>query len=178
MYHYRNNEYLFNARKQDNAIEWCIDITMLSLKRGMDVVVSNTFTKRRYVESYANIANMLGCKVKVYRMMGDFVNIHNVPQNILDNMKNNFEDYPGEEFVYPNPYYDKNDNMSTEYRITDIKVGDHIKLDLNDKEAIVENVSVASYGMIQLNYRTLDGETGIVYCGDAQKINYNCEQCK
>lgn len=170
MFHYHNGEYLFNQRKQDNAIEWCIDMTMLSLKRGMDVVVSNTFTRMAFVDSYRKIADLFGSEFEVYRMMGDFENIHSVPKNILENMKNNFENYPRERFVFPNEFYDPNDGMSTKYCVTDFKVGDRVRLDLDASEVIVKNVKVSSEGMIILGYDGPDGESGSVYSGDVEKI--------
>lgn len=170
MFHYHNGEYLFNQRKQDSAIEWCIDMTMHSLKRGMDVVVSNTFTKKAFVDSYRKIADLFGSKFEVYRMMGNFKNIHEVPKMVLENMKNNFEDYPEENFVFPNEFYDPSDDMSMKYCTTGFKTGDYVKLDFNDKEALVTNVHVVSYGMIALDYRDVDGNTGTVYSGDVEKV--------
>ena len=101
MYHYHNNEYEFSTKKQEFAIEWCTDMVTLALKKGMDCVVSNTFTKRIFIDSYVKIAKSLGVNVEIYRMMGNFNNIHNVPENVLYNMRNNFEDYDGEKYVYP-----------------------------------------------------------------------------
>jgi hypothetical protein len=170
MFHYHNGSYLFNQRKQNNAIEWCIDMTMLSLKRGMDVVVSNTFTKKSFVDSYKKIADLFGSKFEVYRMMGNFENIHDVPKMVLENMKNNFEDYPEEKFAFPNEFYDPSDELSMKYCVTEFKIGDHVKLDLNDKEAVVMDVRVATYGMIVLDYKDVDGNAGTVYSGDVEKV--------
>ncbi len=170
MFHYHNGSYLFSSRRQDNAIEWCIDMTMLSLKRGMDVVVSNTFTRKAFVDSYRKIADLFGSKFEVYRMMGNFNNIHDVPETVLENMKSNFEDYPGENFAFPNEFYDQSDKFSMKYCVTEFKVGDHVKLDLNDKEAVVTDVRVATYGMIALDYRDVEGNTGTVYSGDVEKV--------
>lgn len=170
MFHYHNGSYLFNQRKQENAIEWCIDMTMISLKRGMDVVVSNTFTKKAFVDSYKKIADLFGSKFEVYRMMGNFNNIHDVPKMILENMKNNFEDYPEEKFAFPNEFYDPSDSFSMKYCVTEFKVGDHVKLDLNDKEVVVTDVRVATYGMIALDYKDDDGNTKTVYSGDVEKV--------
>lgn len=104
MYHYHNNDYQFSTLKQKDAIEWCTDMVTLALKKGMDCVVSNTFTKKRFVDNYVNIGKMFECDIKVYRMMGNFKNEHDVPEDVFNNMKNNFEDYPGEIFVYPNDF--------------------------------------------------------------------------
>lgn len=101
MFHYHNNEYKFSTYKQKEAIEWCTDMVTLSLKKGMDCVVSNTFTQKRFIDSYVKIAKSFDADVEIYRMMGNFENVHDVPKNILESMRNNFEDYEGEKMVYP-----------------------------------------------------------------------------
>jgi adenylate kinase family enzyme len=101
MFHYHNNDYVFSYHKQKDAIEWCTDMVTLALKKGMDCVVSNTFTRRDFVDSYVKIGQAFGANVEVFRMMGDFDNIHSVPEDVYNNMKNGFEDYNGEKFVYP-----------------------------------------------------------------------------
>lgn len=102
MYHHHNREYIFSLQNQRNAVEWCSDMVTLALKKNMDCVVSNTFVKRCLVDYYVNIAKLFNSNVKIYRMMGNFKNTHNVPEDVFNNMKNNFEDYPGECLVFPN----------------------------------------------------------------------------
>jgi len=78
-----------------------MDMCGMALRNGMDVVVSNTFTKRRYVAGYARLAAECGADVSVYRMAGSFKNNHSVPTAVFENMKKNFEDWPGETTVFP-----------------------------------------------------------------------------
>lgn len=101
MFHYHSGEYEYNQYKMKEAVNWCVRTCEDALKNGMDVVVSNTFVRKAFVDAYKRIAEKYGAKFTVYRMMGSFKNIHNVPQNVLDNMKSNFEDYDGEIKVYP-----------------------------------------------------------------------------
>lgn len=101
MFHYRNGEYLFDYRNLRKAIKLCNDTAETWISCGCDVVVSNTFTKRSFVEAYRQIAEKHKANFVVYRMMGEFQNIHNVPKDVLENMKNGFEEYPKEILVFP-----------------------------------------------------------------------------
>lgn len=101
MYHYQNGKYMYSGERQMDAVRWCYDTAATALKSGMDVVVANTFVRRAFIEPYKNLAAQVGCEFEVHRMMGNFKNIHNVPADVLENMKNNFEDYPGEKLINP-----------------------------------------------------------------------------
>ena len=101
MFHMHNGKYEFDIDNQKKAINWCIETTSNALKYGMDVCVANTFTKKKYVDAYKRLADVLGCDFKVYRMMGEFKNVHNVPKFVMESMKNGFEDYEGEILVQP-----------------------------------------------------------------------------
>lgn len=101
MYHVKNGKYSFDPHMQDNAISWCMDMCRTALALGMDCVVSNTFTKKKYIEAYARIADEFNADFEVYRMCGEFGNIHSVPEDVFANMKKNFEDWPSEIMVDP-----------------------------------------------------------------------------
>ena len=101
MFHIKDCEYRFDFNKQKNAISWCMDMCETALRNGMDVVVSNTFTKRIYVMAYVKLAAKYGADVSVYRMAGSFKNSHSVPAAVFENMKKNFEDWPDETVVVP-----------------------------------------------------------------------------
>ena len=116
MFHYHSGEYEYNQYKMRDAINWCVRTCEDALKNNMDVVISNTFTRKAFVDSYKRLAEKYGAKFTVYRMMGNFNNIHNVPQNVLDNMKNNFEDYPGEIKIYPVENGEYNFDLGVDYQ--------------------------------------------------------------
>ena len=101
MFHIKDCEYRFDFNKQKNAISWCMDMCETAPRNGMDVVVSNTFTKRIYVMAYVKLAAKYGADVSVYRMAGSFKNSHSVPAAVFENMKKNFEDWPDETVVVP-----------------------------------------------------------------------------
>jgi len=99
MYFQRDGSYRWNSEEMDDAIRWCVQMSEIALSRGMDVVVSNTFTKKRYMEPYRKMAESIGAEFEVVRCEGNFKNVHNVPEKVLENMKKNFEDYPGERIL-------------------------------------------------------------------------------
>jgi len=99
MFHYRNGKYCFDATKQRNAIEWCIKTTERALELGMDVCVSNTFTRRNFIISYKTLASLFGADFEVIRMTNDYGNIHDVPESVMRSMKASFEDWDGEKIV-------------------------------------------------------------------------------
>ena len=99
MFHMRDGGYDWSAESMNAAINWCAETCRRALELQMDVVVSNTFTKRRFVEFYRNMAMETHAEFEVIRCTGDFENVHNVPKKTLENMKSGFEDYPGEIFI-------------------------------------------------------------------------------
>ena len=101
MFHVKDGEYRFDFNKQKDAVSWCMNMCGTALKNGMDVVVSNTFTKRKYIMAYVKLASEHGADISVYRMTGSFKNNHSVPAVVFENMKKNFEDWPSEIIVVP-----------------------------------------------------------------------------
>lgn len=99
LFHRRDGEYRFDAGRQFTSVKWCMETADAALGHGMDVVVSNTFTRRRYVEAYRRLAVRHGAEFRVIRMMGDYGTIHAVPDAVLKSMREGFEDYEGEETV-------------------------------------------------------------------------------
>ena len=94
MFHMHNGKYDFNASKQHAAVNWCFKATEFAMMNGMDVVVSNTFTQRRFVQPYADLAKKYGYEFKVYHMNGNFGDVHNVPKDVKDRMAKQFEIWP------------------------------------------------------------------------------------
>lgn len=91
-----DGKYCWSAEGTKAAMSLCRRIAEEILRNGSDVCICNTFTKKRFVEGYRQLAEHYGAEFEVIRMTGEFKNTHNVPQFILDNMKKSFEDWPGE----------------------------------------------------------------------------------
>ena len=96
MYHIHNGQYTFNKDDLPDAIDWCKLSCRQALERGMDVVVSNTFTKTKYLQQYVELAKWFGTDYKVYKCTCNYGNVHNVPDDVLAAMESNWDDWPGE----------------------------------------------------------------------------------
>ena len=137
MYFIKDKKYLYNQDKMRDAISWCMESVELALKYGCDVVVANTFTKRKYIQAYMNLAEKNGAQVKVYRMYGNFKNVHDVPDDVFKNMRDNFEDWPNEICVYPNI----NQAHFRPYIMTRLKVGDKVEFEVYKDDEFDETVN-------------------------------------
>lgn len=85
-----SGSYLFCGDKIKIAHDWCFDKVVEALSFGKDVVVSNTFTQLWEMEKYLHLAATHNLRVGVITAAGDYGNIHNVPESVVENMKNRF----------------------------------------------------------------------------------------
>jgi len=96
MYHMRNGIYDWKPTNVHDSHVWCYNAFKTAVLKGMDVAVSNTFTKMTEMRDYLTYAMQHSYDIKVIRCVANYGNIHNVPENTLEKMKNRFEDYEGE----------------------------------------------------------------------------------
>jgi predicted kinase len=99
MFSMQNGKYVYDSRLTENARKWCLDMAWYSLRRDMDVVVSNTFTQKSELEPYLMIAHFCKCEIKIITMTGNYGNQHNVPEEILQKMKDQWERIEGEQYI-------------------------------------------------------------------------------
>ena len=95
-YFYTDGEYKFNPSEIKKAHEDCKYRTEQELKKGNSVVVANSFTQLWEMDAYLDLAYKYDTELHVYRLEGNFQNIHGVPEEAVKRMKDRFEDYPGE----------------------------------------------------------------------------------
>lgn len=88
---YWGKDYKFDASKLGAAHAWCQQQTECLLDEGEDVVVSNTFTTKKELKPYFEIAKRFGITPNVIHAQGNFGNIHNVPEETLKRMDARFE---------------------------------------------------------------------------------------
>lgn len=87
-----NNGYNpFKPELLKEAHAWCLQKTAEALHGGRDVVVSNTFIKLWELQPYKDLAKSLGIKVVVTNAIGSYDNVHGVPKEKIQQMRNNFE---------------------------------------------------------------------------------------
>jgi predicted kinase len=92
-----NGEYEFDASKLKHAHKWCQDSVEESMNfQSNKIVVSNTFTMEWEMQPYYDLAEKYGYKVFsliVENRHGESenTNIHNVPKEKIDNMRERFQ---------------------------------------------------------------------------------------
>ena len=92
-------EYVFDHKRLPECHESCQRMCNLHMVSGTRVIlVANTFVRKWEVEPYLCLAKMWGYTVQVYRMTGEYGNVHGVPADKVAIMKSNMEPYEGEIF--------------------------------------------------------------------------------
>lgn len=84
--------YQFDASRLGVAHHWCQSLVRIKIQNGYDVIVSNTSTTEREVETYRKIAqsfNVDFVSLVVENRHGG-TNVHNVPEDKLQAMKQRF----------------------------------------------------------------------------------------
>ena len=85
-------EYNFNVKLLGKAHEWCWGKVRDAMYIGVQAVaVANTFTQAWEAEKYYQIAEEYGYSVFVIECQNDFGNVHDVPQESIDAMKERWE---------------------------------------------------------------------------------------
>ena len=84
-----SKEYRFDRELCPLAAEWTIGRVAKSLhtEKNHPCIVANTFTTFNEIRPYMNLAGYFRLWLVVFRMDNDFPNVHNVPADIIDQMK-------------------------------------------------------------------------------------------
>lgn len=91
MFFMRDGEYVFQPERLGEAHAWCQSRTEAELKLGRTVIVSNTFTTIKELRPYFEIARrVLGTYPVVHTCNGNYDNIHGVPPEKLQKMRDRF----------------------------------------------------------------------------------------
>lgn len=91
MFWMQDGEYKFDIARIKEAHEWCQNKTRELLEIFDNVVVANTFTTKKELQPYFDIAKEFGIVPNVILCQNQWQNIHNVPQEAMDRMKARFE---------------------------------------------------------------------------------------
>ncbi len=87
----KEGNYNWDPSKIGDAHKWCQKHTYDRLKMEYNVVVSNTFTTLKELRPYFVMAKELSITPTVITANGAFNNVHNVPNEVLDKMRNRFD---------------------------------------------------------------------------------------
>jgi hypothetical protein len=83
--------YNFDAERLVLAHGWWLRKTREALEENRTVIVSNTFTTKRELKPYFNLAKEFFIVPVVYLAQNQFPNVHNVPAEKLEQMRNRFQ---------------------------------------------------------------------------------------
>lgn len=97
MFFVRDGEYDWRQGGENHF--WCQEMFRTAVQHGMDVVVSNTFTRVSEMRPYVEFAKRYGASIRVIAAKGRYGSIHAVPEETLSAMRARWEDYDGEEVV-------------------------------------------------------------------------------
>lgn len=86
-----DGNYNFDRSKLREAHEWCQKSTDHDLSYGYTVIVSNTFTTKKELKPYFDLAKKNCIVPTVYLCQNDWGSIHGVPPDTMLAMKNRFE---------------------------------------------------------------------------------------
>jgi len=96
MFFMQDGKYNFDPSRIKEAATTCQYLCREGLDEGMDIVVSNTFSRIWEMEHYIALAKEFEANLKVYVCKGDFKNTHDIPEDTIETMKGRWEDYEGE----------------------------------------------------------------------------------
>jgi len=86
-----NDEYCFDPKKLPDAHMWCREQVYDALLEGRNVYVSNTFTTKKELQPYIDIAKSLRIVPNIILMQGQYGSIHDIPDHTIARMKERFE---------------------------------------------------------------------------------------
>ena len=93
MYFNQDGEYKFDTSKLKDAHQWCKDqCESYMQKEKPKIAISNTFTQDWEMESYIELAKQYEYRIHtiIVENRHGGVNVHNVPDATLGNMRNRF----------------------------------------------------------------------------------------
>jgi len=99
MFFMREGSYDYDPSVVRKAHEWCQGMVRNAMDIGIDICVTGTLVRRWEVQIYLDMAKAYNYTTKIYFMTGDYSNIHNVPQDTIKRMSENFELIPEQYMV-------------------------------------------------------------------------------
>jgi predicted kinase len=94
MYFEKNGEYHFDATQLRTAHEWCKSHVEIALHAEVPIIgVANTFTQQWEMDPYFELAKKYNYRIStiIVENRHESTNIHGVPDDAMEKMKNRFE---------------------------------------------------------------------------------------
>jgi len=92
-------EYNWKAELLGRAHQWCYDHVEAELRAGNSVIVSNTSLKKRDRKLYIDLGIAYNATIEVITCDGNFKNVHNVPNEKIEMMKEKFQPFSEDELL-------------------------------------------------------------------------------
>lgn len=86
-----NGNYMWDFSRISAAHSWCQEATHKALDDGYSVIVSNTFTTKKEIQYYLDLAEDFQIVPTVVVANGNFKNVHSVPEETINRMKERFQ---------------------------------------------------------------------------------------
>lgn len=87
-----DGNYKFDPSRLGYCHQQCQRDVQAALQAGIPVIaVSNTFVKKRDYAPYVRLARIFGAEVEIIVMSGNWGNVHNVPAETVERMRQQFE---------------------------------------------------------------------------------------
>lgn len=87
-----NGKYCYDHSKIKMAHYSCQERARKAMQMGNPkVAVANTFIKKGMLTPYIQMANLYGYQVQIKVMNGRYKNVHDVPEDVLERMKKDFQ---------------------------------------------------------------------------------------
>lgn len=97
-----DGSYQWDPTQLGAAHKWCRDSVDRALKTDDVVIVANTNIRKRDVDTYVKIAQDNGAQVEIYRLINKFANVHGVPAEAVQRMRDSLESVNGEIIINQN----------------------------------------------------------------------------
>ena len=98
-WYYEDGTYKFDPTQLATAHKWCQEETLKALESGRNVVVANTFIKEWEIEPYLEMARKLNIHPTIIRLTAQYDNVHGVPLEVVERMRDGIEPIEGETIV-------------------------------------------------------------------------------
>jgi len=85
-------EYIFDPKYLVQAHKECQRVVETAMRRGLPVIVHNTFTQRWERWPYCDLASKHGYTVNQIVCDGEFENVHGVPDEVIERQRARWED--------------------------------------------------------------------------------------
>lgn len=91
MYFVRSGIYNFDASKLFAAHNWCQSEVQKAMYNNERIVVSNTFTTKKEIQPYLDLAKEYEYSVSIMECTGEFGSVHGVPEETIEKMRKRWE---------------------------------------------------------------------------------------